>query len=240
MVAERYQEASGETLLRDGPDLRRHFIQKLCNRGIKPTGNSGEKNGATKRAQEIYESILVKESVANFGANDDDDEDDFEEGDEEEEDQEDDMRARIQAEFDLTAEEPDVEQSTSSKRKTNPIVAEKSKNSKNKKKSDSKRANLAKTMDNVMTSMQESAQTRMMMTMMQMQQDNQAKMQAQLQAQMQTQMQAQMQMMQTMMMALTRQISGRDLNDNDTVFHLQRKLFRVRPLHPLLNFDDTL
>ena len=67
MVAERYQEASGETLLRDGPDLRRHFIQKLCNRGIKPTGNSGEKNGATKRAQEIYESILVKESVANFG-----------------------------------------------------------------------------------------------------------------------------------------------------------------------------
>jgi hypothetical protein len=80
----------------------------------------------------------------------------------------------------------------------------------------------------------------MMMTMMQMQQNNQAKMHAQLQAQMQTQMQAQMQMMQTMMMALTRQISGRDLNDNDTVFHLQRKLFRVRPLHPLLNFDDTL
>jgi hypothetical protein len=101
MVAERYQEASGETFLRDGPDLRRHFIQKLCNRGIKPTGNAGETNGVTKRAQEIYESILVKESVANFGANDDDDEDDFEEGDEEE-DQEDDIRAPIQAEFDLT------------------------------------------------------------------------------------------------------------------------------------------
>jgi hypothetical protein len=185
MVAERYQEASGETLLRDGLDLRRHFIQKLCNRGIKPTGNAGEKNGVTKRAQEIYESILVKESVANFGASDDDAEDDFQEGDEEE-DQEDNMRAPIPAEFDLTAEEPDVEQGTSNKRKNNPIVAEKSKNSKNKKKSDSKRANLAKTMDNVMTSMQESAQTRMMMTMMQMQQDNQAKMQAQLQVQMQT------------------------------------------------------
>jgi exosome complex RNA-binding protein Csl4 len=113
------------------------------------------------------------------------------------------MRAPILPEFDLTAEELDVEQDTNNKRKSNPIVAEKSKNFKNKKKSDSKRANLVKTMDNVMASMQESAQTRMMMTIMQIQQDNQVKPQAQPQAQMQTQMQAQMQMMQTMIMALT-------------------------------------
>ena len=41
----------------------------LCNQGVKPTGNSGEKS-TTRRAQEIYECILVKESVGNFSGND--------------------------------------------------------------------------------------------------------------------------------------------------------------------------
>ena len=53
---------------------------KLCNRGVKPTRNS-EKKSTTRRAQEIYVCILVKESVGNICGPDssDDKKDDGEE-----------------------------------------------------------------------------------------------------------------------------------------------------------------
>lgn len=64
MVAERSQESSDKITLRDGPNHRGHFVQKLCNRGIKPTENSGKKNYAKRWPHEINESILVNESTA--------------------------------------------------------------------------------------------------------------------------------------------------------------------------------
>ena len=102
----------------------------------------------------------------------------------------------------LTDDEPLVqEEDGGRKRKVNPVVAEKSKNAKSRP-ADSKRANLTKTMQNVMGAMTESANMRVMLNMMQMQQESQANSMAQIQsqfnAQMQAQMQAQMHMMQMM------------------------------------------
>eukprot|EP00602_Paraphysomonas_sp_CaronLab_P003978 CAMPEP_0185017820 /NCGR_PEP_ID=MMETSP1103-20130426/703_1 /TAXON_ID=36769 /ORGANISM="Paraphysomonas bandaiensis, Strain Caron Lab Isolate" /LENGTH=258 /DNA_ID=CAMNT_0027547401 /DNA_START=50 /DNA_END=822 /DNA_ORIENTATION=- len=65
-VAERYKIAAQETVDREGPDMKRYFIQKLCNNGRKPTGNSGT-NDTTRRAQEIYQRILCKENVGIYG-----------------------------------------------------------------------------------------------------------------------------------------------------------------------------
>ena len=62
----RYKIAAQETVDREGPDMKRYFIQKLCNNGRKPTGNSGT-NDTTRRAQEIYQRILCKENVGIYG-----------------------------------------------------------------------------------------------------------------------------------------------------------------------------
>lgn len=71
-------------MLRDGADIQRHFVQnpKIGNRGVKPTGSSGD-NSSTRRAQEIYQSILIKESNGNYGG-EADEEEDFEEGNDQE------------------------------------------------------------------------------------------------------------------------------------------------------------
>ena len=69
----------------------------------------------------------------------------------------------------MTDDEPLVqEEDGGCKRKGHPVVAEKSKNVKNRP-ADSKRANLAKAMQNVMGAMTESATMRVMLNMMQMQ-----------------------------------------------------------------------
>ena len=65
-VANRYMIATSENLLRDGVDIKRHFIEKLCNKNKKPTGESGPV-ADIKRAQEIYRRILVKESSSCVG-----------------------------------------------------------------------------------------------------------------------------------------------------------------------------
>ena len=42
-VADRYQIVSGETIARAYDDIRRHFIEKLCNNFKKPTGDTKKK-----------------------------------------------------------------------------------------------------------------------------------------------------------------------------------------------------
>lgn len=58
-VAEAYSVASRETFVREGSKVRRHFVEKLCNRMLKPTGNSAAegKGAIIARAQKIAESI---------------------------------------------------------------------------------------------------------------------------------------------------------------------------------------
>ncbi len=43
-VALLYQARSGEQLLRDPDYIKRHWYEKLCNKGMKPTGSSGGPN----------------------------------------------------------------------------------------------------------------------------------------------------------------------------------------------------
>lgn len=41
-VAVLYQQDSGEAMLRDGDDIKRHWIEKLCYKFKKPTGKTGQ------------------------------------------------------------------------------------------------------------------------------------------------------------------------------------------------------
>jgi hypothetical protein len=78
VVATRYFELSGETEKRDADSIKRHFNDKLCNGGKKPTGESGNKNELIFTAQRIKLNILQNQSIGNVGH----DEADFEFGDE--------------------------------------------------------------------------------------------------------------------------------------------------------------
>ena len=78
VVATRYFELSGETEKRDADSIKRHFNDKLCNGGKKPTGESGTKNEVIFTAQRIKLNILQNQSIGNVG----NDEADFEFGDE--------------------------------------------------------------------------------------------------------------------------------------------------------------
>lgn len=69
-----YKYASGEELLREAQDVRRHFYDKLCNKLKKVTRDSGA-NSKIRQAQDIYAKILRKESAMTFGEDDEDDED---------------------------------------------------------------------------------------------------------------------------------------------------------------------
>ena len=62
-VAERYRAGSGENSDREPADLKRFFVQKVCNNNKKPTG---EASGDIKRAQDIRRRILVKENAVYF------------------------------------------------------------------------------------------------------------------------------------------------------------------------------
>lgn len=74
-VAEEYQKRTGEPKKRDGKDVKKHFIIKLCRSGKKPTGTS-ELTRLEAVAQGIYKKILDREHAANYGAVSSDDEDD--------------------------------------------------------------------------------------------------------------------------------------------------------------------
>lgn len=62
-VAESYAVASGEATVREGAKVRRHFVEKLCNKMLKPTGNSAADGKGTTiaKAQKIAESIFAAE-----------------------------------------------------------------------------------------------------------------------------------------------------------------------------------
>ena len=93
-VATRYHEASMENERRDSESIKRHFNDKLCNGGKKPTGKSGdEKTDLILRAQRIKRAILEHQAVGILGGGvghsfaDDDDENEQDEDDYEDEDQ---------------------------------------------------------------------------------------------------------------------------------------------------------
>ena len=74
IVAQRYQEASGEREIRDGHDIKRHFTthKNLCNNGKKVTGSSAPKPQVA-RCQYIWHKILRKSSASNCGGGDSED-----------------------------------------------------------------------------------------------------------------------------------------------------------------------
>jgi hypothetical protein len=74
-VAEKYQEFSKEVIVRDATDVKRHFIEKMCNKNRKPTGSSGQDDNIRK-AQAVYNSILVKENAKSIGNQSDGDSND--------------------------------------------------------------------------------------------------------------------------------------------------------------------
>jgi hypothetical protein len=66
MVAERYKVRSEESFIRDGSDMKRHFIEKMCLRNKKFTGQSAPPLDV-KKAQEVYRAILAKGSMISAG-----------------------------------------------------------------------------------------------------------------------------------------------------------------------------
>ena len=87
-VAQRYKAESGDADLRDWQDLKRYFVEKLCDKNRKPTGESAPKPQVA-RAQAIHEKMLRKEGAAVYGdeissedGNDDEDEEDDEDAEE--------------------------------------------------------------------------------------------------------------------------------------------------------------
>lgn len=71
IVAERYQMASGEIIVREGADVKRYFIENCCNNNKKPTGRSSPPPEVA-RAQTIHARILNKSFAGSYGENDED------------------------------------------------------------------------------------------------------------------------------------------------------------------------
>ena len=69
---EECQARSGEQLLRDPDDIKRHWYKKLCNKGMKPTGSSGVLNDRIHVCQEIQNLIHSKYSAVVANTDDDD------------------------------------------------------------------------------------------------------------------------------------------------------------------------
>jgi len=115
IVASRYQEISGESVIRDHMEIKRQFNQKLCNRGVKPTGNSGA-NSSILKAQKISYKILKKEESCIL--NEKDSEDEFEENEEEELEEEELEEEDVEEEGNIPITEhvlPDVDSATTTK-----------------------------------------------------------------------------------------------------------------------------
>ena len=66
-VAVDYKIDSHEVEERDGVDIKRHFIEKMCNRNKKVTGEASPKNALVKEAQRLYGLILKKEGAVDYG-----------------------------------------------------------------------------------------------------------------------------------------------------------------------------
>jgi hypothetical protein len=127
-VAEEYQTKSGEVLIRDVDDLKRHWTQKLTNNGRKPTGKSGDKSTDNiYLAQQVEKKIFNKREVGAVGDDQDgvqseieDDEDNEDVDDDEKEDRDEEVFG------------PGPNASTTKKRVSeNPNAGGKTKNSRN-------------------------------------------------------------------------------------------------------------
>jgi hypothetical protein len=74
-VAALYQARSSEMLLQDHNDIKRHWVDKCCNKFKKPTGNPGDlKRVMILRCQRIHERILKKSASCIMGADSEGDE----------------------------------------------------------------------------------------------------------------------------------------------------------------------
>jgi hypothetical protein len=68
-VAALYQFRSGELALRDHEDVKRHWVEKCCNKYKKPTGTPGDpKRDMILRCQRIHQKILNRNAAAVMGA----------------------------------------------------------------------------------------------------------------------------------------------------------------------------
>jgi len=74
-VAFLYQQRSGELVLRDYEDVKRHWVDKCCNKFKKPTGSPGDpKRDMILRCQRIHQRILKKSASSIMGADSEGDE----------------------------------------------------------------------------------------------------------------------------------------------------------------------
>jgi len=88
IVAQRYQQSSGEAFLRFYDDVRIHFNEKLCKKNQRQTriNNKSAPLPYVARAQEIQRKILINEAAMNLGADNENDEDDDDDDDDDDED----------------------------------------------------------------------------------------------------------------------------------------------------------
>jgi len=70
-VALAYHEASQEEALRDGSDVKNHWVKKLCNSMKKPTGKTGEPGDRIIRCIEIERRIMDRTHSGLLGLSDD-------------------------------------------------------------------------------------------------------------------------------------------------------------------------
>jgi hypothetical protein len=74
-VAALYQARSGESLLRDHDEIKRHWTDKCCNKFKKPTGSPGDpKRDMILRCQRIHQRILKKSASSIMDADSEGDE----------------------------------------------------------------------------------------------------------------------------------------------------------------------
>ena len=69
-VAIAYQQRSNETLLRLTDDIKRQWREKLCNKGLKPTGKSGDASDLILKAQRVELALFKKTNIGNVGNDD--------------------------------------------------------------------------------------------------------------------------------------------------------------------------
>ena len=87
-IAKLYQVKASEENLRNGEDIKRHWVNTLCNKQNKPTGSTGGKTDLILKCQRIQKRILEKSNSRMYGASDiedlsgDEDEDEDDDDDE--------------------------------------------------------------------------------------------------------------------------------------------------------------
>jgi hypothetical protein len=90
-VSIQYFSRSQESSQRSVEDLKRQWKEKLCNKGIKPTGKAGDGKDQIFAAQNIEKLIFQKKNVGCNGDSSSEGEDEDEDDDEDEDEDEDDI-----------------------------------------------------------------------------------------------------------------------------------------------------